>query len=358
MLHIILLILKILGCIILGILALLLAAVLIALFVPFKYELSAAYDGQPEASGKLSWLFGAMKVQGEFKDKKLWTRASILWFRIFSMGETADAQTDDVPEETEKSSASAELSEPTQTEPLENASPENALPENKPPENKPPEVESLEPESPPIEDLEIKNPAEQSKENHFEEKDSEEAHFNEKAAAPEKKRPKPKKVKRAEKSPKAKAKNKPGLFERLEKHFEHISKKYDALMHKKELAERFWNADFTQGSISFGKKAIASLFRHVLPKKVSGKIHFGFDKPSDTGKILGYASMLYAWYGDSLTLQPDFEQAVLEGNIDIRGSLRLYIFLYWGLRGLLNKDLRKLLKFIKHFKSKEETLWQ
>ena len=135
MLHIILLILKILGCIILGILALLLAAVLIALFVPFKYELSAAYDGQPEASGKLSWLFGAMKVQGEFKDKKLWARASILWFRIFSMGETADAQTDDVPEETEKSSASAELSEPTQTEPLENASPENALPENKPPEN-------------------------------------------------------------------------------------------------------------------------------------------------------------------------------------------------------------------------------
>ena len=44
MLHIILLILKILGCIILGILALLLAAVLIVLFVPFKYELSAAYD--------------------------------------------------------------------------------------------------------------------------------------------------------------------------------------------------------------------------------------------------------------------------------------------------------------------------
>ena len=153
-------------------------------------------------------------------------------------------------------------------------------------------------------------------------------------------------------------KNKPGLFERLEKCFEHISKKYDALMHKKELAERFWNADFTQGSIVFGKKAIASLFRHVLPKKISGNIHFGFEKPSDTGKILGYASMLYAWYGDSLTLQPDFEQAVLEGKIDIRGSLRLYIFLYWGLRGLLNKDLRKLLRFIKHFKSKEETLWQ
>lgn len=127
---------------------------------------------------------------------------------------------------------------------------------------------------------------------------------------------------------------------------------------RKNWLSSFWNADFTQGSISFGKKAIASLFRHVLPKKVSGKIHFGFVNLRIRERFLGYASMLYAWYGDSLTLQPDFEQAVLEGNIDIRGSLRLYIFLYWGLRGLLNKDLRKLLKFIKHFKSKEETLWQ
>ena len=67
-----------------------------------------------------------------------------------------------------------------------------------------------------------------------------------------------------------KNKNKPGLFERLEKRFEHISKKYDVLMHKKGLAERFWNADFTQGSIAFGKKAIASLFRHVLPKRFRG----------------------------------------------------------------------------------------
>ena len=124
------------------------------------------------------------------------------------------------------------------------------------------------------------------------------------------------------------------------------------------MAEKFWNADFTQGSIAFGKKAAASLLRHVLPKKAAGHVHFGFDKPADTGKILGYASMLYAWYGDSLTLQPDFDRAVLEGNIDIRGSIRLYIFLYWGLRGILNKDLRKLIKFIKHFKGKEETLWQ
>lgn len=342
MLHIILLILKIFGCIILGILALLLAAVLIVLFVPFKYELSAAYDGNPEASGKLSWLFGAIRVWGEFKDKKLRARASVLWFRIFNMDETADTQTNDVPEETEKSSVSAELPKSPELQEAESLKSDSA------------ESERTEPKSPSTAKPEADIPADHYEADLPEAKVS----LDEKTGVTERKGRKSKQSKRVEKPPKVKNKNKPGLFERLEKRFEHISKKYDALMHKKELAERFWNADFTQGSIAFGKKAIASLFRRVLPKKVSGNIHFGFENPSDTGKILGYASMLYAWYGDSLTLQPDFKQAVLEGRIDIRGSLRLYIFLYWGLRGLLNKDLRKLLRFIKHFKSKEETLWQ
>ena len=110
MIHIILLILKILGCIILGILALILAAVLIVLFVPFKYELSAAYSGEPEAEGKLSWLFGALKVRGSFKDKKLRARASILWFRLFCMGEN-EAKAADAVEEAVSDAESAAKAE-------------------------------------------------------------------------------------------------------------------------------------------------------------------------------------------------------------------------------------------------------
>ena len=147
MLHIILLILKILGCIILGILALLLAAVLIVLFVPFKYELSAAYDGNPEASGKLSWLFGTIRVWGEFKDKKLRARASVLWFYIFNMDETADTQTNDAPEETEESSASAELPKSPELQEAESL------------KSEPAESERPEPESPPTEKLEADLPA-------------------------------------------------------------------------------------------------------------------------------------------------------------------------------------------------------
>ena len=340
MIHIILLILKILGCIILGILALILAVVLIALFVPFKYELSAAYDGEPEAGGKVSWLFGALKVRGSFKDKKLRARASILWFRIFSMGED-EAKAEDAVEEAASDAEAAvkaeagdiltaaeDVFEEEDADRGEAASPEGESPEMSPAGELPSPDESKKPEESPGGRQKPKNKPEE-------------------LTKPDKP---------PEKEKKSKSKKKPK--QKQEGKLSALRKQYDKLIHTKDMAEKFWNADFTQGSIAFGKKAAASLLRHVLPKKVAGHVHFGFDKPADTGKILGYASMLYAWYGDSLTLQPDFDRAVLEGNIDIRGSVRLYIFLYWGLRGILNKDLRKLIKFIKHFKGKEETLWQ
>ena len=94
-LHIILLILKIVGYILLGIIGLLLALMLIVLFVPVCYELSGKYDDDPEAEGKVSWLFGALKVQGGFKEKKLRARVNFLWFRLF------DTEKRDSPEEAE-----------------------------------------------------------------------------------------------------------------------------------------------------------------------------------------------------------------------------------------------------------------
>lgn len=322
MVHIILLILKILGCIILGILALLLAALLVALFVPFRYELSAVYDGKSEISCKISWLFGAVKVRGGLKNKRMYARANVLWFRIFGMGEDEKQAAKDFAEATDaaRDVLETELSDILE-EPPEEAEPVklSELPES-------PITEVPLTEVSPLPETDMKS-------------------------VMKKKALTAKKEKKRERTETKKKKRKRGLSERL-------SDFYEDLIHKKELLERFWNADFTQGTIRFVKKALISIICHLRPKKISGNIHFGFGRPSDTGRILGYASTLYAWYGDSLKLYPDFEETVFDGDMDIRGSVQIYIFLYWGLRGLLNKDLRRLLRYIKHFKGKEETLWQ
>ena len=133
---------------------------------------------------------------------------------------------------------------------------------------------------------------------------------------------------------------------------------FEKLRHKKDMAERLWNASCTQNSIDFGKRALFSILKHIRPNRISGNILFGMDRPSDTGRILGGVCALYPLWSDTLKITPDFERQIFEGELRMKGTVRIYIFVYWALRGLLNKDLRKLIKYMKHIKNKEETLWQ
>lgn len=321
MIHIILLILKIIGFIILGILALLLAILLIALFMPFKYEFSGGFHEKPDITVKLRWLFGGLKVQAAFKDNIFGARASLLWFKIF------DTQKNEAEPEADVSNADVEISDSDILEEVTNipVTKEETRPEPKPQK----------------EAAQLKAPAKP-------EKVSSEILLNEK----------PKK----EKKKKDKAPKGPGLFQKLsdiiQDFIDGIGGKVESIENKWKSLLRVWNATCTQNSIAFVKKALLSILHHIRPRKLKGQIHFGMEKPSDTGKILGYSSMLYSWYGDNIQLIPDFEQSVFEGDLYFRGHVQLYIFVFWALRGLLNKDIRKLIKYIKHIKNKEETLWQ
>ena len=95
---------------------------------------------------------------------------------------------------------------------------------------------------------------------------------------------------------------------------------------------------------------LKSILKHLAPKDIQGRVHFGMDKPSKTGKILGYASAFYPLYSNKVQLEPDFEKAVIEGHLNMRGGIRLYIFVFWALRLILCKDVRKLIKYVKHLK--------
>ena len=93
------------------------------------------------------------------------------------------------------------------------------------------------------------------------------------------------------------------------------------------------------------KKAKA-LLRHILPTKLSGRVHFGFEDPSLTGKILAYLSMVYPFTKDTLIIEPEFEtqELILEGNLSFRGRIRLGYLLYLVLSVVLNKNIRRQYK--------------
>ena len=84
------------------------------------------------------------------------------------------------------------------------------------------------------------------------------------------------------------------------------------------------------------------LLHHLRFRKFEGRLRFGFDDPAMMGRILGVLSLFYPLYGESFTLTPVFDHAVLEGEIALKGHVRLIHILIAAIQLLMNKKIRGL----------------
>ena len=84
---------------------------------------------------------------------------------------------------------------------------------------------------------------------------------------------------------------------------------------------RFLQMDDTKQALIFLKGKGFLVLRHMLPVKIQGNLHFGFEDPSITGQVLAVAGMVYPLYGKTFRIIPDFEQQVLEGEVNLKGRV-------------------------------------
>lgn len=122
---------------------------------------------------------------------------------------------------------------------------------------------------------------------------------------------------------------------------------YDTLRTVKEKKDEiyawFSNKD-NQRTVKLVLKQGKKLMRHVLPLKGKGTITFGFDDPYLTGQVLMYASVVYPLCHKHLDLYPVFDETVFTAEGTFRGRIRLGTVLFIGLRMLMDKNFRILLK--------------
>lgn len=83
---------------------------------------------------------------------------------------------------------------------------------------------------------------------------------------------------------------------------------------------------------------------HPLPRKGYASIAFGVEDPYQMGQILSAASLAYPFVHKHLTLHPVFGQKLLEGEVHVKGRIRLGVLLGYVLRLLLDKNIRRQLK--------------
>ena len=308
------------------------------MLVPIRYNASGNYYGVPEFSGKVTWMAGILKAQAEFKEKRFRLHVKLFWKTLF---DSCNEKSKDSCEETIADTK------------------ENPVPENR---------HTVIQDDVHTKNTDVSKEQTRTKESNGSAdsavvKQNRESNIKENIKQNKKKNRFSLKRKKVKKALKVKDKGEKvpflekivlwidGIIDKIDDTLDRMDEKVDQITSKVNKIDRFIQAECTQNSLKLLKKMLISVLRHIAPSKISGKVHFGMDKPSATGRILGYASAFYPLYGDSLQLIPDFETKIIEGDLEVQGKVQLYIFVIWAIRAIVSKDIRKLIKYVKHLKN-------
>ena len=326
MIHILFMILKALGILLLVLLFLVLLIVCTVLFLPFCYRAQVLKEEEGfacvKASGRVSWLFGAVALTASYEEQK--PEAQILlfgasletWKRRLkkirrgeaSVPRTEENETENAPE----AEKTAEQKAPDQKEKQQKVTAQKEQPE-----------QEQEPDAP--------------------KKSILERFFGRIEYLPEKLLNLASRLLQT-------------AFRLLELPFrllEKLEQKIQAgrrLKSKWESVKKFFRSKMFREALLHAKKEVLYFLKKAAPKKVTGTVRFGFDDPALTGETLGILGMIYGKLPKDLSVQPDFEQEILWGDVRMKGSFQAVTAAGIALRLFRDQNLRKT---IRHFKHKE-----
>ena len=303
MIHILFMILKALGILLLVLLFLVLLIVCTVLFLPFCYRAQVLKEEEGfacvKASGRVSWLFGAVALMASYEEQK--PEAQILLFGASL--ETWKRRLKKI----RRGEASVPRTEENETENAQKEQPE----------------QEQEPDAP--------------------KKSILERFFGRIEYLPEKLLNLASRLLQM-------------AFRLLELPFrllEKLEQKIQAgrrLKRKWESVKKFFRSKMFREALLHAKKEVLYFLKKAAPKKVTGTVRFGFDDPALTGETLGILGMIYGKLPKDLSIQPDFEQEILQGDVRMKGSFQAVTAAGIALRLFRDQNLRKT---IRHFKHKE-----
>ncbi len=139
------------------------------------------------------------------------------------------------------------------------------------------------------------------------------------------------------------------VFEKIKYTFDKICGKIRMLLEKAESVKVFLTDEVHQSAFLKCLAELKKMLIRLRPKRIAGEIHFGFEDPSLTGRVLAGASMLYPYWGEHVCCYPDFENKTLKGEVSVEGTLRLLpaAVLAWNL--FWNKNVRRTFMDTKRF---------
>lgn len=339
MLHIILLIFKIIGTILLVIIGLLLFILLTVLLVPIRYKLAAEHGGAFRMEGKVSWFLHLLNAKVTHIEGKLHIRVRVLWFQLYDNLRPKQPKLKSNKKRKSKKhrKSRADIKNQKQgtikSEQIKKSSNE-IIGKSK---------EDIDIVRSEIKDIELddnKNIIRNEK------PDTDQNYIQIEVDNLEKNRTSDKDKKALFHKIRLKIK---GIIDKIVEFFIGIKNKllkwFDKaidIKHKVNLILDFIKNEWNREGFKVTYTSLKKLLKHILPRKLKSRVIFGTGDPCSTGQALGAMSILYSFYGDKVQITPDFENKRFEGKHVARGRIRLGTLLIIGIKLIRDKRFKQL----------------
>ena len=95
------------------------------------------------------------------------------------------------------------------------------------------------------------------------------------------------------------------------------------------------------------KERIFAVLKSIKPKVLTARVVCGTGSPDTTGYVCAVYGMLYPVIEDRISFTADFENKVLDGELSVKGKVRVATLVRHGIKILLDKQLKVFLKEMK-----------
>ena len=291
--HVILQILAVIGIVLLVLLALLILTVLAVLFVPIRYRASGEKEaGRIEGVAAVSFLYPFLSFKWQRAGNENRWALRLLGIKLKS-SRKADKGKVAEPEKTDKGKAE---------ETAQAAKPEKAAE---------PVKEEKQPATPSVQNAEAEDAARQAEETGTQETD------------------------RVSSEKKARF-TISGLCDKMENIRDNVE------YYKERLT-----AEENRLFLKRTKERIFAVLKSIKPKVLTARVVCGTGSPDTTGYVCAVYGMLYPVIEDRISFTADFENKVLDGELSVKGKVRVVTLVRHGIKILLDKQLKVFLKEMK-----------
>lgn len=319
MIAVLLTVLKVIGIILAVLLGTLLLVILAVLFVPVRYNFKAAYNEKFTMNARVSWLLNIFRVLICY-DEEMKTTIKILFFNI-----GGDKNKEKKNKKEKKETKSDNIF--TNDNAKENATENTEVAEKEELVLKASEADGT---------SEI-NAADEADIAH-EIKDLDEKE------KPDKKKSKIKnvidKITYIYDSIKGRIKK---FIRLLKDTYNKVNGAKEKLTNKIEEIKSMVNDTENRELVSLIISQLKRLFKEIKPKKYDINVHFGFEEPDVTGKVLMYIAVFYGLTGLNINIKPEFEEKIFEGNCYLKGRIRVITLLSIALKVYKNKRFKQII---------------